>query len=267
MQNKRYLIKKDLLDAIKNWEILYSIISIPILTIFIIILLIKRETDSNLIFPPHHIHDFSDINALYVVLGLDKFHPQVAFSLLQFNTVYFYAIVLIGLVLPLILSSTSITAEREQGTLESLLILPFSDINFLIAKIMSSTIPTFFLTIICYILINTLAYLYLGFCALNYLLSLKWWILHLIIVPLYATIMATSGICISIKVKTSRAALMLNFIVAIPFIPLLISLMYGNLIFNLRFAFISIIIGFIMGIIIFVLALHLFNREKLILNN
>jgi len=185
--------------------------------------------------------------------------------MLQFNTVYFFIIALISCVMPFVLSATSLTTEKEQDTLETLFALPFTTKEILTSKIIASVVLPFLGSLMCYPFVIAAVYLKYDAAIAYYLLGIKWWLLHLIIVPIYALVTASGGICISLKVKTSRAAIFIAALFYIPFMGIIIPLMYGTLLFNFQFILFSIIAGSIMFVILFLLAFHLFDREKMLL--
>ncbi len=258
--------RKDLIDVLKNWDKRWSLFYILLVSGFVIYLIFKRTPVQKIGFPLYHSFEDELVNNLYKSLGLLVFDSQTAFILLQFNTIYFFLIGLIGL-LPLVLSTTSIVAEKEHKTIENLFSLPLSDKEITAGKIIASILPSLLLSTLCYIAIVILTFMKLGFPAARYLLSTKWWLLHFFIVPIYALFSAWIGFCISLKAKSSRSAMIISFFPALlMFFLIYYPIIHGTVIFGFNFMLCSIFGGILLVIISQTIAKQLFNREKIICN-
>ncbi len=260
------LVKKDLADGLRNWEVLYPLIGVCVASVFVILQMLYRKAGAPLLFPTHFAGLYARLDLLYRAYGLSDLPPERAFALLQFNTVYFFVIVAVALVLPSVFSATSVTTEREQGTLEVLLSLPFSNKEIISAKLCASVLPSLFCVTFVYLFSVLAVILRFDRDTAMYLMTAKWWLLHFIIVPVYALWAASSGLCISTVMRSSRAAVFASGFLLLPIsLFILLPLMYGSLLFTLPFAIVSLIAGCFLFFSAVFLARLLFNREKMLL--
>ncbi len=260
------IVKKDSSDFLKNYKVRFFIFFS--LVVFYIILLLGRTPDKKVI---SIFSTFSKdkVNYLYKVLDITIFDSQTAFVL--FNTHYFYALDIV-LMLPLVLSCLFILSEKEQKTIESLFMLPINDSNIFMGKIIASIIPSFFLTILSYLITIVLIFFKFGPSATNYFLDLKWWILHFVTVLIYSIFTALFGFCISIKSETSRSSLTISSVLLINFfifvtLLLLFPILHSTIIFNNKLNIYSSILGITLSVISLTIAKGLFNHKKIICND
>jgi len=257
------IAQKDLIDDLKTGVLLYVILGI-FLAAGLIFYFIFNSGASMEIGPFQQTGtETSLLNSIFKMLDISGFDQKTSFTLLLLNTVYFYILILIALILPTILSSTCIVSEKEQRTIEYLFTLPIKNNVLLTGKMLGSVIPSFLLVIFCYTTILIFTWIKFNFSTILYLLRPKWWMLHIIILPIYSMLAAWSGICVSVKAKSSYSAISISFLVILPLILISLLIFEGTLIFNLKFTFFATILGIVLLTLVKTIANHLLNSEKL----
>ena len=264
MKINKGIFKKDFIDLCKNIETLYTLVGVPVAILILFFFFSKQETGIFLTFNRHIAPLF--LEKILDGLNLNIYPASRALFLLQWNTVYFYIIGLLIFALPIVISSTAFTSEKEQGTIEILFHAPISDSDLLFTKMFVSTIPSILLGALCYLFMLISSYSHSGYQTFLYMLQLKWLLLHFIIIPLYAILSAGIGLCISMIKKNSRAALLLSMLAILPLLLAIVPLIYGNVLFTLKVAIICILIVLFLLFIVALVALKLFNREKILLS-
>ncbi|NLP11829.1 ABC transporter permease subunit [bacterium] len=264
MKINKNIFKKDYLDLFKNFETLYTLLGVPI-AILVIFFLFSRQHGEAYLFMRHNI-SLIEANHLLAAYQLSDFDKPVAFYLLLWNSAYFYIVFLLSFVLPLTISCTSFTSEKEQGTIELLFHAPISDADLFFTKMVVSILPSLLLAVFCYAFMLISSYFHSGIEAFKYMMQPRWLILHFIIVPLFSIISANIGLSISIVKKNSRAALLFAFIFVIPLTLLLVPFVLGELVFTLRLALYGVLLAIPLLWLVFRIALKLFDREKIILS-
>jgi len=264
MKINKNIFKKDYLDLFKNFETLYTLLGVPI-AILVIFFLFSRQHGEAYLFMRHNI-SLIEANHLLAAYQLSDFDKPVAFYLLLWNSAYFYIVFLLSFVLPLTISCTSFTSEKEQGTIELLFHAPISDADLFFTKMVVSILPSLLLAVFCYAFMLISSYFHSGIEAFKYMMQLKWLLLHFVLVPLYAFISTCIGLSISIVKKNSRAAMLTSMVFFLPLMGVVIPLIFGTWLFTLRLALYGVLLSIPLLWLVFRIALKLFDREKIILS-
>lgn len=174
-------------------------------------------------------------------------------------------LILPAMLSPGFLALSTMTAEKEQKTLECLLLLPVSDREILVSKILSST-PFALLGTWCVYLIS-------AFFAASFHSSVHSFFLFdgrflvevLVLVPSLAILSAFGGIIVSINTADTRTAQSLAFIPQILLASVSLFLAVGAINLSWGFLFVTAILVTVLNILGFGIATVSFKRERMLL--
>ena len=173
-----------------------------------------------------------DVQALYAaapaVQGLD---PKEAIQ--GFIATYFLILfMLIPTVVPLTMAIYSVIGEKTARTLEPLLAAPVGVGELLFAKSLASTVPSVLVTWIAYA-IYLVAVSSLGSrAAVNAVVSPRWILAILVMVPLLTLLSVNLGILISTRVNDVRVAQQIGGLVVVPVVGIGIAQVTGRVVIN-----------------------------------
>ncbi len=172
-------------------------------------------------------------------------------------------LLLVPVMIASFISADTIVGEKERQTIEGLLVLPISDSEILLAKIGSSLLPvtllTFVISAFYSIIVDVITFPFLGRLLLP---DLRFILVMVIFTPLLGLGTITFIVMISSRVSSTRDAQQLTGFFVLP----VIILIAGQLIIlfiNIWLILIGIGILGVFDIVAFMLALSLFDREKL----
>nr|MDO8108667.1 ABC transporter permease subunit [Candidatus Sigynarchaeota archaeon] len=208
--------KKDWKEIRTNKQILVPMIILPIMfTVFFpivgIILPLMSMTPADLaefalLFPEY---------AAQPVLGY--LHFYVSTMLRPF-------FVMIPLMLTSVIAADSWAGEKERKTAESLLLLPLSDTELLVAKVLASLIPGLVITWVCgavvSVILDIAAFPYLGYL---FLPDASWIYLIFVFAPVMAFFAIFTGVYVSYRAKDTKSAQQISGSVVIIFLGVLVS--------------------------------------------
>jgi len=185
--------------------------------------------------------------------------------------IYIILLPLLLILVPVIASNTlavySFAGEKEKKTLESLLLIPASDFELLIAKILSVYIPTlaigFASNLIYFVIVKLHIEATYGVFLLPHPLYL---VTVFLLAPVLAFLVIEISVFISIIADNIRKAENLSGTVVLPIILMIIGTLSGMIILTLREVLIITIILIIVSISLIKLLENEFNREKLIIS-
>jgi len=263
MQFSKAIVKKELIDAIKNWEVVYTLLAVPIAIIVFLSIIISQDMGQTTLM--QKIVERDNIPFLIDKLGLSAYGQEASIFLLMWNTIYFYAIMIIAFPIPAVLAATSIVGEKEQGTIEILFTAPVSDRVIIYSKLLASVLPPLIISFLCYYFVVNYTFFNFGYETATYFFHGKWFLLQIIIIPVFIIIAACIGMTISMTKNSSRAAIMTTFVAIIPIVLLAIPIIYGDIVFDIRTGIIAAIIGFILLAVAIHIMLRKFDKEKIIL--
>jgi len=164
-----------------------------------------------------------------------------------------------------ILTTTSLTEEKERRTLESLLLLPVSAKEILVGKAasigMSAVVGSWFIYG-CTVLASGLL---VSSQLARYLVNARLLALSFLSLPALALLSTMAGIAISSSVADSRTAISLQWLVIIPGMAGFALLSFTSIAPSVTFAVLVALVLGGAGIVLTGLAAVLFQREKLLL--
>jgi len=146
--------------------------------------------------------------------------PEAQAALLNAALLYF---LILPVMIPITLGVYSVVGEKEQGTLESLLATPLSDLELFLGKSAVAVIPSVFLTWIVFGLFLLAASLMVPGGIPAGILSLPWLFSIFLLSPLLALFSALVAMIISSRSSDSRAAYQFAGLAVVPaLIPLIV---------------------------------------------
>jgi len=170
--------------------------------------------------------------------------------------------VMIPLLITMAIASDSWAGEKERKTAESLFLLPLSDTELFVAKVLASFIPGMLITWGCWvgltIILDSLLFPYLGYL---YMPDLTWIFLVFVFSPILAFFSIYVNCWVSYRAKDTKSAQQVGGSVVTIFIGVLISGFLGVL--NFTIIVLTIIIG-IVDLILVYFSPRIFSREAMI---
>ena len=241
VKNLLRIVKKDWIEIRNNKNILVPLLLIPALL--------------SIIFP------------LFLTLPT-LVSAGVAAFLIAIDLIIKPLLLMIPTMAALIIASDSIAGEKERKTIESFLVLPLTDREILIGKVLSALIPSLVSSWISFFLmgltLNIAARPNLG----SYIIifgDASWWLLELLLVTIFSFMTTLFMVLISAIVRNVRVAQQYSLIAIMPIAALLIGGVSQAFVLDVNGI---LILSGILGVIVLGLAYittRRLNREKLIL--
>ncbi len=170
--------------------------------------------------------------------------------------------VMIPLLITMAIASDSWAGEKERKTAESLFLLPLSDTELFVAKVLSSFIPGMLVTWGCWaaltILLDTLLFPALGFL---YMPDMVWIFMVFVFSPILAFFSIFVNCWVSYRAKDAKSAQQIGGSVVTIFIAVLIGGIFGLL--EIIVILLTIVFGAIDLILVY-LSPRIFSREAMI---
>lgn len=166
---------------------------------------------------------------------------------------------------PGFLALSAITGEKEQKTLECLLLLPVSNREILLSKILSSIPISLLGTWAAYLIGAIFAVFYHQDAYASYLFNPKLLAEMLLLVPSIAILSALGGIIVSINTADSKTAQSLAFIPQTVLMLLCVLLVFGTLNLSQEFLLIATIAVNFLNVVGIGIAVACFKRERMLL--
>jgi len=166
---------------------------------------------------------------------------------------------------PGFLALSVISSEKEQRTVESLFLLPVSDIDILISKVLSSVPVSVAGTWIIYLASLVFTAMYHSTSLLFIFLNWKIIIEILLLVPALSIFSALGGTIVSMVVSDTRAAMNMAFIPGALSMFIAFLLIMGDLSLSVTFLLLAIVILIMLDVVGFGIAISCFKREKILL--
>ncbi|MHA1821232.1 MAG: ABC transporter permease subunit [Promethearchaeota archaeon] len=248
---------------IKDWmeirgykELFYPIIILPVLfAVFYPILFgIMAISDPSSVVPGGSVYDALNLMMNMLLKPMFLFIPTV---------------------IPMIIASDSFAGERERKTLESLLILPITNKELFLGKLLASFLPGVIFSVVSFFimggLINLIILLYHvqvpPQAPMIMFGDVTFWLLVFILSPLISILNTIFGIMVSIRTKTMKSAQSISGIFVLPIVGIILAAIINpSFLANLWYiTFISLIIA-LLNYVLWIVGSKLINREKLISN-
>lgn len=189
--------------------------------------------------------------------GLQKLDDTgMQFTYFIVNFVLITLFLMVTIINSMVSATSSFVSEKERGTLETLLFSPVTVKELLVAKVISSFIPTIVIIystyIVSFISLNSINYSKFGYFML---LDVQWFVLMIWLTPLVVLFNVLLNVYVSAKVKTYQEAQQIGGLLIIPMIVLVAAQATGVFFVSSNLLFISgvfmLVLNFIMGAILF----------------
>jgi ABC-2 type transport system permease protein len=256
------IAKKDWIEVRSNKELLMPLLLVPALLSIVLPLIFAITMPLD----PGDPAQIAGLRVLYNI-GQDVADGGVMIIFMTNSMLKSY-ILIVPTMVAMIIASDSIAGEKERKTIESFLVLPLTDREILVGKVLGALIPSLVASWVSFLLMGTTLNLagrpYLG----NHLVvfeDVSWWLLNSLLVTIISFMSTLFMVYISSVVRNVKAAQQYSALVVIPIIGLVISGL--SQVFLLDVTGILIVSG-ILGVIalgLTYLATRHLNREKLIL--
>ncbi|MCG3217252.1 MAG: ABC transporter permease subunit [Candidatus Heimdallarchaeota archaeon] len=260
------LVRKDIAEFVKSKYVLSAVIGMPLLFAIIFpltaVLPIAQIDPSE--FESEEFGGFIDNLFSNQVDNWDTLgaHAQ---TLIIMAYAMFVMVLMLPIIIPAVTASETIVGEKERKTMVAILASPMSESEIVLAKIISSLLPSSIGTILAAVgyavITDILIYPFIGQLLFPDLLSV---IFVLIFSPMFSIISVELMIMISTRVTSVRDAYQLGSLIVLPLIFLIAAEMFGFF-FN---TYATLAGGLVLMLVIiaalFKLATSVFDREKAI---
>ena len=261
VKNSFYIFKKDWQEIYKNKEILLPIIILPILfSIIFPILLIG----SALLIPSEELNNGEGLADLIPFFQGQE--NEVLKIIIYYNTNFLMKPLFLftPMILTMVVASDSFAGEKERKTIESLLILPITDKELILGKVLTAFIPAIIATWAAFgafqALIFFMTYDIIGFN----LIGLDWYLLLFLFTPLLSFFSVIIMIISSSRAKDAKSAQNVAVIIILPVISLFFLQMTNLFVLNIiNILILSAFMGFLDLLMIHLGGKQL-NRDRLI---
>lgn len=245
---------KDMRENMKNKQISLVMILLPasftiMIPLLLIVLPLKLMSPEDL------------LEAGMLVPGLEGAEAYLVYN---WNTIILPFFVMVPLAITMSISSDSWAGEKERRTAESLLLLPLTDEELFLAKVLASLIPGLVITWACGItltfIIDITMYPYLGYA---FLPNASWLFHQLVLTPILAFFSIFINVWISYRSKDTKSAQQMGGLVFLVFIGFLVGGFLGVI------TFLTYVITIILGVIDFIfiyISPKVFSRERIMIN-
>ncbi len=227
MKKAIIIMKKDLQEVVRNWQIFGTMIGLPI------------------------------VLGLLPPLMLLIMPPGVAPVLTNLFSGFF---LIMGVVIPITVASDSFAGEKERKTIEALLAAPISDSELFLGKVLVSFVPSVLITY----LSATLYCILVNLIVQMILLPDLAFLFIMILVPLFALLSIELIVFVSVRVKGFREAQQLAIMCVIPVLLILLLNVIGIPILFFPWNVLLLVALVIADIGLYGLAVKKFGRENII---
>jgi ABC-2 type transport system permease protein len=205
-----------------------------------------------------------DVQALYAaapaVRGLDP-NEAVQGIIAQYFLILF---LMIPTIVPLTIAIYSVIGEKTGRTLEPLLATPISTGELLAAKSVAATIPAVLVTWLAYAIYLIAVMQFGSDAAARAVLSPRWILAMIIMVPLLTLLSVNLGVLISTRVNDMRVAQQIGGLVVVPIVALGIAQVTGRVVLE-ETSFVTASLSLLaVDVAVFLLARLAFQRENIL---
>jgi len=170
----------------------------------------------------------------------------------------------VPMVLPMTIASYSLVGEKEKKSLEPLLVTPIKTSELLIGKALSAVVPTVALCWGSFLVLILIIRLLLNDDVLKVVDLGVWTATVLSWTPLLALMTALVGVILSSRAKDARAAQQTGSLMVLPLLVVVLGLAFGYIKIGWNWCIAGIAIGLIIDILLYRLALRVFQRENIL---
>nr|WP_263313392.1 ABC transporter permease subunit [Mammaliicoccus sp. Marseille-Q6498] len=265
-KNVNTIIKKDILEIKKDPGTIAPLLIIPfIFSVILPLLVILGGSNNTVLNFIGGIKLFTEkVPSSILPVGLDS-NDKIIYAILMYFFVPFF--LLIPVIISTILSTSSLTGEKERKTLEGLLYTPINNKELMLGKILASMLPAIIITWISLVVYGLILDIY-SFKNFDQFIfpNMNWIIIGVFLAPLITFLSITLVVFISHKAKTSKSAQSVSMLLILPLIGSLISQASGVILFGYKLTIIIFICLFIIDVFVYLLVSKKFNKEKFLTN-
>jgi ABC-2 type transport system permease protein len=260
----RAVVRKDLVELLRNRQALVPIIVVPLLFAVVIPVVVIALGANPAV--------MASVNGLQAFL--DNLPDGVAPPGLSEEQTIVYAIVVyfmapffltIPVMVATITASASIVGEKERRTIEGLLYTPVTDGELVLAKVLVSLVPAVAVTWISFVLyavvVDTLGAAQLGGVVFP---TPTWVVAVVVLVPLLAFLATSVIVAVSGRSTTVQGAQSSAVLVVLPVIALVIGQAAGVVLFTLPFALAVSAAVLVVDIVVFRAVAAGLRRERIV---
>ncbi|NMC04524.1 MAG: ABC transporter permease subunit [Candidatus Lokiarchaeota archaeon] len=237
------IARKDWREIKSNKQILVPMLALPILVTIIYPLLMIGGPLSD----PAGLAEMGGVQVLLDMMVGNLIRPMF---------------VMIPLLITMAIASDAWAGEKERKTAESLFLLPLSDTELFVAKVLASFIPGMLITWGCWValtgMIDTMVFPYIGYL---YMPDLLWLFLVFVFSPILAFFSIFVNVWVSYRAKDTKSAQQIGGSVVTIFIGVLIGGIFGLL--QVILVLLTVVFGAI-DVVLVLLSPRLFSREAMI---
>ncbi|MEX2680717.1 MAG: ABC transporter permease subunit [Candidatus Sigynarchaeota archaeon] len=237
------IAKKDWREIKSNKQILVPMLVLPILVTVVYPLLMVAGPLSD----PASLQDYGGVIGLLDMMVGNVIRPMF---------------VMIPLLITMAIASDAWAGEKERRTAESLFLLPLSDTELFVAKVLASFIPGMLITWGCWValtvLIDSIVFPYLGFL---YMPDLTWIFMVFVFSPILAFFSIFVNVWVSYRAKDTKSAQQIGGSVVTIFFGVLIGGIFGVL--QIILILLTIVFG-ALDLVLIRLSPRIFSREAMI---
>ena len=185
------------------------------------------------------------------------------FQVFFFDQFPFY-LLLIPVMIAVSFATFSIVEEKQERTLEPLLVTPVGTWELLLGKTLAGAIPSLLITWLCAgLFLIGITWMGSGLL-LEFVLNAKWFISLFLLVPLFSFLAFMFGVIASSRANDPKTAQSIAIIVILPILAIVGAQLIGFTVFTPAKLFVlSVVIG-ILNFFVLRIAVHLFQRESII---
>jgi ABC-2 type transport system permease protein len=176
---------------------------------------------------------------------------------------FLVAFLLLPVILPLSIATTSIVAEKQTRSLEPMLATPVPSAALLVGKCVSAVLPAVGATWLAYVLFLVGAETVGGATIARALTTPVWLATMLVLVPLFCCLVVTIGLAISARVRDIRAAQNLTSLLILPLNGSFIAQALGAIELGLRSVFSEGLLVLCACAFAMAIAIRLFDRDAI----
>ncbi len=258
------LVRKDLLEVMRNKQALAPILVVPlILVVLIPSAVILLGGNPALLSSINGVRPFlENLPAGFVPDGLNT-QQTVIYAVIVFFMAPMF--LLIPILVASVTAASAFVGEKERRTIEGLLYTPLTDRELVLGKVIASLIPSVGVAWTSFVM-YTIVVTVLGGPVMGgaFFPTATWYVVILLLVPLVAVLAITLIVAVSGRSTTMQGAQGLAVLVILPVLALIVGQATGLMLFDLWVALIAAGVLLVVDVIVFLLVVRSVSRERII---
>lgn len=248
---------KDLLDLRKNPGLVASMLVLPLTMVLVpagvVMAYARNPGDPSL-----------RTMALYYEPNLARSVSAALFLVDRTLTDWFGLYLTMPVFVPILISSQSVAGEKERRTLEPLLASPVTPAELVLGKSLAALLPAVCITWFAFALLCCVVNVTARPITTHWVLPNGMWLFGVgVLAPLFAFLGNVVAVLVSARVGEARLAQQLSALVVLPLFGLVAAQFAGWLKTGPRFYATQAVLVLVLDIVLFQLAVRLFDRERL----